>query len=358
MNKPKRPASPSSRPAGTAIRARTVAAEDPNTVAESSSPTIRPGFGGLSVVELNDLNRRLAPALRRASHCDALWSVWSNDGDYVAAAAAGIAAAACRAAVKKIHTAWFAIRQTMLEVEGIDRPLVPSGLVDYVRKGETSAQALDRLVAEIEETDVEALATAHKTLRTLRDRSVRERVRRIRACSEWSNPNGILHNHPPEACVILFRRLLVSPPVYMEVRGDLAKITIFRRETIAFREKVEAHEKDLREGTNAEGVTAHQRPTLSGLTREESEQFHDLLDSICAGDIRTRHGKKDSERIATVRLIAEHFRSFLNLSRTAATDLFGVEPWSTGIAELAHAALYFQVTSEEVRGALKNWASD
>ncbi len=239
--------------------------------AEFPSPGIPPPFGGLSAEELNDLNSRLAPVTLRAAHYDALWSVWSNNGDYVAAMAAGLAAAACRVAVKKIHAAWIAIRKTTQEVEGIDLPFVPVGSVEYVREGETSAQALDRLVDEIEKTDAGTLATAQRTLRTLRERSVSERIRRLRACSEWSYPNGILHNHPPEACVILFHKLLASPPVYMEARNVLAKITIFRREAIAFREKVEAHEKELSEGTNVEGVTAAQRPTLSGLTREENE---------------------------------------------------------------------------------------
>lgn|GEM_PF-3153866 len=154
--------------------------------------------------------------------------------------------------------------------------------------------------------------------------------------------------------MILFRKLLVSPPVYMDVKSDLANLAIFRREAMAFREKVEAHEKELRDGVDTRRVEAPRRPALSGLTHEESEQFRNLLDSICAGDVRTRHGKQRAERIATIRLIAEHFRTLVNLSWTAATDLFKVEPWSTGIAELAHAATDYHVTVDDVRGAFKN----
>ena len=325
--------------------------------AATSAIATHSGFGTPSASELNDLNSRLAPALSRADEFDALWSVWGENGDYVAATAAGLAAAACRAVVNDIHAAWFALRRNMQMIDGIDLPLVPKRANSPLKK-ESTARALNRVVAEIKKSDKNLLASVRRTMRRLGDEGLRERAIRIRKCPEWSNRNGILHNHPPEACVILFHKLLVSPPVYMEVRGDLAKIATFRRDAIAFREKVEAHEKELREAIDSERAEASRRPTLSGLTGEENEQFHDLLDSICAGDIRTRHGNKDSERIATVRLIAEHFRSFLKLSRAAATELFNVEPWSTGIAELAHAALYFQVTSEDVRGALKNWASD
>ena len=358
MNKPNKPAMTRPRPAKTADQAATVAAEDPTEVAESPSPGTRPSLGALSAEELNDLNSRLATALQREAEFDALWSAWSNNGDYVAATAAGLAAAACRGAVKEIHSAWFRMRQMAVAIEDIDRPLASTGAVDDLDESETNVQALDRLVAEFEDTDAETLASVQRTWRRLADWSLRERVKRIRRCSEWSNPTGILYNHPPSGCVALFRALLVSPPVYMEVRDDLAEIAGLRKEAITFRERIEAHEKKLREQAEGKRMQAPQRFTLSGLTHEESEQFHDLLDSICAGDVRTRHGNKDSERISTVRLIAEHFRGFLDLSRTAAAELFKVEPWSTGIAALARASLGYKVTSEDVRGALKNWPSD
>lgn len=351
MNKPNLPPKP------TTARADTVAATHVDTVAESSSSDAGPRSGP-SAEELNDLNSKLAPALTRGDEFDALWSVWSERGDYVAATATSLAAAACRAAVDKIHAAWFMIRQMKLAIEDVDRPLVSTGTVDSLREGQTTAQALDRLVAEIAETDAETLASVERTFLQVGDRSVHERVKRLRGCSEWSNPKGILYNHPPSGCLALFHALLVSPPVYMEVRADLANIARFRREAIKFKETLEAHQKELQKHTDVGHVEAPQRATLSGLTLEESEQFRDLLDSICAGDVKTRHGNKDADRISTVRLIAEHFRMHSNLSRTVAAGWFKTEPWSTGFAVLACAALGYKVSTEEVRGALKNWASD
>lgn len=358
MSKAIKRAKPSARRSKTIGGADQISGERPSGAAATPSPATRPSLGALSSDEQDDLNSKLAPALRKASHFDALWSAWGESDDYVAATAAGIAAAAARAAVQNIHAAWFAIRRATLEIEGIDHPLPPPASVDYVREGETRDEALDRLATEIKESDAETLASLQETLRRWRGETVDERVNRIRRCPEWSNPRGILHNHPLSACVVLFRALVVSPPVYMDVRGELSRFVGFRRNAIEFRQKVETLEQDLRADWDGLNVEDRRRLTFPGLTPAESEQFRDSLDAICAGDVRTRHGKDDADRVSTVRLIAEHFRCFLDLSRTAAAEKFGAAPWSSGIAALARAALGYNVGTDEVRGALKNWASD
>lgn len=358
MTTPAKPATPVSRRAKALDHAGTSEPMDSADVAEASLPRAHWGLGGLSAEELNDLNSRLAPALQCGDEFDALWSVWSQGGDYVAATAAGLAAAACRFLINEIHAAWYELRACSQTVEAAHLPFAPLNTGAKTGKKETRAQALNRVVTEIKAHDEEILLSVRRTMRQFGDEGAYERAVRIRSCPEWKNRKGILRDHPTEACVLLFRKLLVAPPVYMEVRDDLSKISVFRRQAIAFRQKVLDHEKELGAGETTDSGTGSQRRTLSGLSHEENRLFHELLDTICAGDIRTRHGNKDSERISTIRLIAEHFRSYLNLSKAAATDLFGVEPWSSGIANLAHAALYFQVTTEDVRGALKNWASD
>lgn len=327
-------------------------------VSERGAHAAYMSFVGLSAEEMNDLNSRLAPALANAVEFDALWSVWSHNGDYVAATAVGLAAAACRSLVSEIHAARYALRTSTRLVEVGHLPLTPMRARKRTLKKETREQALDRVVSEIEGHDDEDLLSMRRTMRQFGDEGPFERAVRIRECTEWENGEGILSDHPTEGCVLLFGKLLVAPPVYMEVRKDLTKIAVFRRQAIAFRQKVLDHERELAAGEETDSGPRSERRTLSGLSVEENQQFHELLDEICAGDIRARHGHKDSERVSTIRMIADHFRSYLNLSKAAATDQFGVDPWSSGIANLAHAALYYQVTTEDVRGALKNWASD
>lgn len=324
--------------------------------AASSINQERPSLGALTGDQLNELNSQLRPALDRALHFDAQWSVWSARGDYVAALATGLAAAVCRSAVEVVRGARSRVREVALLMEDIDRPLASNDCVEDGDGDETSAEALDRLVTDIVGQHAETVTPLAKAVHRLGDKSIEERAKRIRACSEWSNPNGILCNHPPSACVELFCTLLVSPVVYMDGRDEIMAIARFRGEASAFRARIKAFEAESQARTKE--VDAAFPFNLPGLSYEQTDQFRDWLDAVCAGDLRMRHGKKDSERVYTIRDIAEHFRCFLEIPRTTAREAFKVEPWSTGLAALARAALNYKVSTEDVRGALKNWGSD
>ena len=309
----------------------------------------------LNCDEFNDLNERLASALRRAHEFGALWSVWSDHGNVVAALSAGIAAAACRALVSQIHTAWFVIHRSTRLIAEIDEPFASTASVASPHHGETKEKALDRLVEEIAERDPETLAPLIETLPRRGIRSVRERLRQLRACPEWSDPTGILHDHSSEGCAALFRTLLVSPVVHLGVRDDLVHIVALRREARKFRDKV--HSFDRAVGVKNEQPKDTRALWLPNLY-EKGEPFREYLDELCAGDVRTRHNNREAQRVAIIRAIAEHFQCYWGMSRKVATQTFRTEPWSTGIAALAHASLNRLVTTEDVRGALKNWSSD
>lgn len=314
----------------------------------------RPALAELTGDEFNDLNTALEPASERARHFAALWSEFSGRGDFVAALAAGLAAAACRSAVDGLHASWFMARKMYLAIGDFDEPPIVGFPFGQNDANETTAQVLDKLVADIAESDKETLKELVQALPRFGQRSIGERLRQLRECYEWSNPNGILHDHPASACEALFRALLVSPVVHAEVQDDLMEVRTLRREARRFRDKIRAFDEHMQ--SSAGGSDTGQ--FLPKFSPDECERFRDSLDSLCAGDVRTRHKHEHSDRVAIVRVIADHFRRFLNLTREKAAAAFRVEPWSTGIAALAHAALNRRVSTEDVRGALKDWSSD
>jgi hypothetical protein len=291
--------------------------------------------------------------LDRARQFDALWSAHTDRGDVVAALAAGIAAAGCRSAVHGLHESWFMRRKLELALGDFEEPPVSSYRADEWIRGETTGQTLDRQVADIAKSDDESLTKLVKALPRFGQRSIGERLKQLRDTPEWSNPTGILRNHPPAACAVLFRTLLLAPIVQAEAQDDLAEVGALRRDARRFRDKIRAFDQHMESSPN--GGTKRFLPNLS---TDECEQFRDTLDALCAGDVRTRHTSEHSDRVAIVRAIADHFRRFVNVTREAASTAFRVAPWSTGIAALASAALNRQVSTEDVRGALKDWSSD
>lgn len=311
---------------------------------------VRPKLAELTGDEFNELNATHEPALNPARQFDAFWLSGAERGDHVAALASGIAAAGCRAAVHGLHEAWFMHRKMMLALGDFDEPRTATHQDSSSRPGETAAQVLDRLVAQILETNDETTERLTRALPRFGQRSLRERLTQLRDCEEWLNPNGILHDHPAEGCAVLFRTLLLSPVVHAEIQDDLMEVRSLRRDARRFRDKIRAFDSHIQSGGGA--------PFLPQLASDESERFRDALDTICAGDVRTRHKREGADRVAIVRAIADHFRRFLNVTREAAADMFRVDPWSTGFASLAHAALNREVSTEDVRGALKDWTSD
>lgn len=327
---------------------------EPNDSIEETPLRVRRSLAHLTGEELNDLNAKLAPALEREREFDAFWSTSSARGDVVAALAAGLAAAACRSAVHEVSSSWFAIRKITLAVEDFDAQPPSSNWADDAHSYETSEQALDRLVSEIAEQDEETLAPLVKTLGRFGMRTLDERLRQLRACPELSNPNGILRGHPPASLTALFRTLLISPVVHdEELQDDLSEISALRRDARHFRDKIHAFDEYF--ASKEENAP---RRFLPNVPADESERFRDSLDALCAGDVRTRHQHEHAGRIAIIRDVADHFRRFLNITRGSAAEMFRLEPWSAGIAALAHAGLNTLVTTEDVRGALKNWSSD
>jgi len=240
-------------------------------------------------------------------------------------------------------------RKMMLAIDDFDEPAAKYQFIESP-PDQTTLQVLERLVETILDTNDEATERLTRALPRFGQRSLRERLVQLRECEEWLNPNGILHDHPAEGCAVLFRTLLLSPIVHAEIQDDLMEVRYLRRDARRFRDKIRAFDTHIQ----SRGGTRF----LPQLTHDESERFRDALDTVCAGDVRTRHKREGADRVAIVRAIADHFRRSLNITREAAVDLFWVDPWSTGFASLAHAALNREVLTEDVRGALKDWASD
>jgi hypothetical protein len=313
-------------------------------------PTARRYPGELTTEDVNDLNSKIGPALDRSVHFDRLWAFFSERGDFVAAVTAGLAAAVCRLAMQDIQTSWNSVRAWTLALEDIDRPLAASE-VRTAGISETTEQALDRVVGEIEDQQWLSDQRLLRGSQRFGQHSVSERLRQLRACPEWSNPYGIFRGHPPAGCAILFRTLLVWPIVFAELQVDLTRIETLRHEARRFRRSLLAFDEFV-EATSTAGRY------LPDVSATDSEAFRDTLDILCAKGARTRYQNEHSDRVALVRQIAGHFRRFLNVTHDEAARTFKVEPWSTGISALASAALNRRVSTEDVRGALKNWSSD
>lgn len=300
---------------------------------------------------------RLRPAVNLSTVSEVTWEAAAKRGDHATAFSAGITAAAAYAAKQSAHEVWVAVREiwaaTAWATEDVDRPLAevmqqppePIEVRADADDSETIEQALDRFVSEVNEHRAEAVETVDELaplLRPLGQKSVSERLARIRGCSEWSNLRGVL---PPSACVALCRSLLVRTPVYFDVKKKLSDISRLRNDA-----------RDLKRELVVLGFTP-------GLSERQHEALVALLDKFASWsgpDSGTgkpvRHQNDSAPRVFTVRLIAAALLPYMGEPRM--TAIANVKARATGIAALAGAALSEHVTPKDVRGALKDWTGD
>lgn len=309
---------------------------------------------------------KFTPSATLATVVAIQWSAAVEAGDRVGALIAGIVLVAAEMARAAVSQAWARAQALYDEVawatDDLGGPIAPRpGRLAPIDLRpdleETIDEALDRFVGEVLGHSADEIGPLEQLLRKRLDRDLKSRVERIRKCEEWKNPKGIFRGHPAEQCVVLFRKLVIYPALYEDIRKELACISAFRTDAIAFRRRLEHFEKRM-QVLELEKEEAPRPLTLPGLTAHESKAFCIQLDRLCRGDVRTRHLKKEPLRAATIRVIADHFSAVLQLPVAVAKKKFGKVPWSTGFAELAAVALSTEVTSKDVRGALRNWGED
>lgn len=301
-----------------------------------------------------DHGLKLRPARNLSTIAEVLWERSAKNGDYVTAMSAGITAAAAYLAKETAYAAWVKVRDIWAAaawaIEDVDRPLAEvmqsredpfDEHRDRDDKG-TIEEALDRLVSEVNALGPENLDELTALLPRIGDKTVSERLSRIRRCEEWGNLRGIV---PPSVCVALCRCLLVDTPLYVDQRDTLTNI-----------DRLANQARDLTREFEVLGFTP-------GLSEQQHWALLALLgrfaswDSAASGTKKPiRHRLDTAPRVHTVRVIAGWLLPYMGKPRSTAiknTNARAIE-----IAALATAAWGKHVTPKDVRGALKGWTGD